>query len=377
MAAAAALQPLFAPAALSLVPIPILIPDFISVLNAISATLKIAVLFTKLGPKDGSEMPKALLDRCAALVQQQDFILSEVRKVDIIISGEVERAFREDITLDLNSELATLRIVTADMSKVRPDEDLRRTALNIELLISRIGKFGAVTYPSVCAGVSALSVLHEVLGTSANVRAALLRDQAGILRRWLQQRIDGSLSARLKESQETYERAVLVGNFRSVNVAEISYRQDDYIAVESVKVVKVPDRLGPRFVQSGPFRVDEIGLANAGTDRRIAADTIRIRFAENPDLAARFECFSSMRAVELPGASSSDLKIQQYIREQTKRYIDCVETFSNDYAARRNNLEEKRRNLIEFTNSIDQSIRDLDDAANRLAPSSANARQSR
>jgi hypothetical protein len=358
-AAATAIQPLLAPAALSQV-----VPDFATMLHIISACLKAAVGVAKLFSTAASETPNALLERCSALVQKQDLVLSEVRKIGITISDEAERVFREDITLDLNSELAALRIVTADMSRVRPDEDLRRTALNIELLISRIGRFGPVTYPSVCAGVSSLSVLHEILGTPAAVRAVLLRDQAAMLRRWLQLRMDGSLSARLEQSQETYDRAVLVGDFRSVSVAEIQYVQGDYVAVERVKVVKLTDRLGPRFVQSGPFRIDEIGLEKAA----IAPDTVQIRFLDNPNLATRFDCFSLTRSVAMPGTSSGDGAVQQYIREQTKQYIDCMETFWKDYASRRVDLEQRRQNLIEFSSSIGESARILDDAANRLAP---------
>jgi hypothetical protein len=358
-AAATAVQPMLAQQALSQI-----IPDFTAVLQMISITLRAAVGVARLFSAGNSETPKALLERCTALVQQQDFILSEVRKVGIIVSDEAERAFREDITLDLNSELATLEIVTADMSKVRPDEDLRRTALNIELLISRIGRYGPVTYPSICAGVSALNILHEILGTSATARAALLRDQAAMLRRWLQLRTDGSLSARLKQAQETYDRAVLAGNFRSVSVAEVRYVQGDYIAVEAVKVVKLTDRRGSSFVQSGPFRIDEIGLEKAA----LAPDKVHIRFLDNPNLGTRFECFSLTRSVELPGTSSGDSDVQRYIAEQTRQYIDCMETFSKNYASNRNDFEQKRRTLIEFAGSVDETIRWLDEAADRLAP---------
>lgn len=197
-------------------------------------------LMGEAGDRDAPDLMH-IVEASQNLVMHNEEILTRIRNLGIVIREQVDAAFRRALMRELESELASFKIMSADV-RDRDREGatyIRAKASRLEDLASQIVlKDGAAAYPVFCVAIAMAYSLHEAYGTRPGYLINLMKRHVAVLDSWLNPAETRSPGANLMEAELVNDRATVLSErpLQPVPIGESVRNLDGYTRVDRLLV---------------------------------------------------------------------------------------------------------------------------------------------
>lgn len=182
---------------------------------------------------------KNITETSQTLVQSQEQILKEVRDLRTSIPQEIERAFRDNHTRQLQAEIDDFRILTANGQLPEADRNIYEKARRLERLGVTMADYGPSALPSFMAANALLYAVNRSLGRDANAQSLLYQSHASTLDNWLAQDESGIVRRYAEEFRLQLGRRLTsdsTSRIKTIDVGHADYRDGDLVQRSMLKL---------------------------------------------------------------------------------------------------------------------------------------------